>query len=69
MSAFKVRQLTESDWFDFQKNRLESLAQHPEYFTRSIDETKLTSLQWKERLSNKNTLFFGLFYQSIFRTV
>jgi RimJ/RimL family protein N-acetyltransferase len=65
MSEFSIRQLTENDWFDFQQVRLESLAKHPEYFAPSQDETKLTSPEWIERLSNKNTAHFGLFHDAI----
>lgn len=62
MPEFSVRQLTEIDWSDFKQIRLESLTKHPEYFAPSQDETELTPQEWMERLSNKNSAYFGLFH-------
>ena len=63
ISEIKIRQLTENDWSLYREIRLEALAQEPEFFTSSEDESKFISEHWIERIANPNGALFGLFHQ------
>ncbi|MBL7670926.1 MAG: GNAT family N-acetyltransferase [Bdellovibrionaceae bacterium] len=61
---YSIRHLTPNDWQIFREIRLESLKKHPAFFSPSRDETKFSEIDWKERLSNRNSASFGLFSEN-----
>lgn len=63
LSEIKIRQLTENDWPQYREIRVEALAQEPECFTTSEDESKFISENWIERITNPNGAIFGLFHK------
>ena len=61
MSEINIRQLNENDWHLYREIRMEALANEPEYFATSEDESQFTSAHWIERIMNPNGAIFGLF--------
>lgn len=63
MAEIKIRQLTENDWPMYRDIRVEALAQEPEFFTASEDESNFISENWIEQINNPNGALFGLFHK------
>lgn len=61
MDPFSVRPLSENEWAELRKIRLESLAKHPNYFSPSQDETLLSESNWRQRITNPKASTLGLF--------
>lgn len=59
--SFSTHQLNINEWPILKKIRLEALELHPNFFSPSVDEFKMTDDQWKERLANTESANFGLF--------
>lgn len=64
MEEYKIRPFTEDNWLEFKEIRLEALANHPNFFSPSKDETKFIENDWKERICNPKNCIFGLYFQN-----
>lgn len=63
MSEITIRQLTENDWPMYREIRMEALAQEPEFFVTSENESNFISENWIEQITNVNGAIFGLFHK------
>ena len=55
-----IKQLTVNDWKLLKEIRIESVKAHPDVFAPSKDQSLLSDEEWKQRLSNPDSVSFVL---------
>ena len=60
--SITIRQLTENEWLEFSRIRLQALLTDPRVFSSNYEkESQMTEAEWRERLRAKNNAIFLLY--------